>query len=170
MAKFQCKICGYIHEGLEAPEKCPICKAPSSKFSSENSKSKSDSLQKINEEDYEIIKKIETDGYLKAVEWYKENYDCDLSDAKEVVKTVRDKYKVESKDDDEILSMWNSLQDQSKVIKWYQETYDVSPQDAISKVNAVLNPMANSGGTSNNGCMITILIAITTTLSIFWIM
>lgn len=167
MAKFQCTICGTIHEGLEAPEKCPICKAPSSKFSLVDEKAKSENLQKINEEDYEIIKKIETEGYLKAVEWYKENYDCDLSDAKEVVKTVRDRYKVESKDDDEILSMWNSLQEQSKVIKWYQETYDVSPQDAISKVNAVLNPMANSGGASNNGCMITILIAITTTLS-FW--
>lgn len=167
MAKFVCPICGYIHEGLEAPAKCPICTAPSSKFRLENGKSKSDSLQKINEEDYEIIKKIETDGYLKAVEWYKENYDCNLSDAKEVVKTVRDKYKVESMDDVEILSMWNSLQEQSKVIKWYQETYDVSSQDATSKVNAVLYSKANIGGTSNNGCIITILIAITSTLSAF---
>ena len=30
--KFVCKICGYVHEGSEAPEKCPICKAPASKF------------------------------------------------------------------------------------------------------------------------------------------
>ena len=30
--KFVCKVCGYVHEGNEAPEKCPICKAPSTKF------------------------------------------------------------------------------------------------------------------------------------------
>ena len=30
--KFVCTVCGYIHEGDEAPEKCPICGAPASKF------------------------------------------------------------------------------------------------------------------------------------------
>lgn len=30
--KFICVVCGYIHEGPEAPEKCPICGAPKSKF------------------------------------------------------------------------------------------------------------------------------------------
>lgn len=32
MKKFVCSICGYVHEGDSAPEICPICKAPSSKF------------------------------------------------------------------------------------------------------------------------------------------
>lgn len=27
MKKFICSICGHVHEGSEAPEKCPICKA-----------------------------------------------------------------------------------------------------------------------------------------------
>ena len=31
--KFICAVCGYIYEGDAAPEKCPICKAPASKFS-----------------------------------------------------------------------------------------------------------------------------------------
>lgn len=31
--KFICSICGYIYEGTEAPERCPLCKAPASKFS-----------------------------------------------------------------------------------------------------------------------------------------
>ena len=26
MAKFKCKVCGYIHEGESAPEVCPVCK------------------------------------------------------------------------------------------------------------------------------------------------
>ena len=30
--KFICTACGYIYEGTEAPEKCPVCKAPASKF------------------------------------------------------------------------------------------------------------------------------------------
>lgn len=30
--KFICTVCGYIHEGDEAPEKCPLCGAPKSKF------------------------------------------------------------------------------------------------------------------------------------------
>ena len=29
---FICTVCGYIHVGDAAPEKCPLCKAPASKF------------------------------------------------------------------------------------------------------------------------------------------
>lgn len=32
MKKWVCPVCGYVHEGDEPPEKCPICKAPGSKF------------------------------------------------------------------------------------------------------------------------------------------
>lgn len=32
MKKFVCLVCGYVHEGEEAPEQCPICKAPKEKF------------------------------------------------------------------------------------------------------------------------------------------
>ena len=30
--KWVCKVCGYVYEGPEAPEFCPICKAPAEKF------------------------------------------------------------------------------------------------------------------------------------------
>lgn len=30
--KFICTVCGYVHEGDSAPEKCPLCGAPASKF------------------------------------------------------------------------------------------------------------------------------------------
>lgn len=30
--KFVCSVCGYVYEGNEAPEKCPQCGAPASKF------------------------------------------------------------------------------------------------------------------------------------------
>ncbi|WP_371364249.1 Reverse rubrerythrin-1 [Sporomusa rhizae] len=32
MKKFVCMICGYIHEGDSAPDACPVCSAPASKF------------------------------------------------------------------------------------------------------------------------------------------
>ena len=32
MKKFVCTICGYVYEGEAAPEACPVCKAPASKF------------------------------------------------------------------------------------------------------------------------------------------
>ena len=32
MKKYVCLICGYVHEGDAAPDACPICKAPASKF------------------------------------------------------------------------------------------------------------------------------------------
>lgn len=36
MKKFVCAICGYTHEGENAPEKCPQCGAPASKFNEQS--------------------------------------------------------------------------------------------------------------------------------------
>jgi len=30
--KWVCSVCGYVYEGEQAPERCPVCKAPASKF------------------------------------------------------------------------------------------------------------------------------------------
>lgn len=30
--KWVCQVCGYVYEGEAAPEYCPQCKAPASKF------------------------------------------------------------------------------------------------------------------------------------------
>ncbi|MBO4960644.1 MAG: NADH peroxidase [Flavobacteriales bacterium] len=32
MKKFICSVCGYVHEGDAAPEKCPQCRVPADKF------------------------------------------------------------------------------------------------------------------------------------------
>ncbi len=32
MAKWVCKVCGYVHEGDTPPEQCPVCKVPGDKF------------------------------------------------------------------------------------------------------------------------------------------
>ncbi|GFZ34400.1 reverse rubrerythrin [Clostridium zeae] len=36
MKKFICTICGYVYEGEAAPEKCPVCGAPASKFNEQS--------------------------------------------------------------------------------------------------------------------------------------
>ena len=35
MKKFVCTVCGYVHEGEAAPEACPKCRQPASKFEEE---------------------------------------------------------------------------------------------------------------------------------------
>ena len=32
MKKYVCSVCGYVHEGDNPPEACPVCKAPADKF------------------------------------------------------------------------------------------------------------------------------------------
>ena len=32
MKKWKCTVCGYVHEGPNPPEFCPLCKQPASKF------------------------------------------------------------------------------------------------------------------------------------------
>jgi rubrerythrin len=32
MKKWVCSICGYVHEGEDAPDFCPVCKVPKEKF------------------------------------------------------------------------------------------------------------------------------------------
>ena len=32
MAKWVCTVCGYVHEGEQPPEQCPICRQPAEKF------------------------------------------------------------------------------------------------------------------------------------------
>lgn len=51
--KFICAVCGYIHEGDEAPEKCPLCNAPKSKFEELNTEN---ALQFVTEHEIGIAK------------------------------------------------------------------------------------------------------------------
>ena len=36
MKKFVCSVCGHVHEGDSAPEKCPVCGVPASKFNEQS--------------------------------------------------------------------------------------------------------------------------------------
>ena len=132
MAKYICSVCGYIYEGNEVPSKCPICKAPASKFTEMGPKVATE-LQKINDEDYEIIKKIEGEGTVNAVDWYKETYGCEVEEAKKAIADIKAKYGVYSK---------------------------VDHPDVDNNT---------SSSSSGSGCVVTLLIAITSTLSLMFL-
>jgi len=55
---WKCSVCGYIHEGAEAPEKCPKCGAPAEKFSAlpEEDAKKIYASDRTNDIHMEIIK------------------------------------------------------------------------------------------------------------------
>ena len=51
--KFICTVCGYIHEGDEAPEKCPVCGAGKKAFKEVDT---TDALQFVTEHEIGVVK------------------------------------------------------------------------------------------------------------------
>lgn len=136
-----------------------------------------DKVQKINDEDYEIIQIIESEGILKATAWYQKNYDCDFDEAKDVIKAIREKYNIHyngagESDEDSIIEMYESTQSVLQVVKWYREKNNIGLKEANNKVEKVLNDagVRSVNAKSGSGCMVTILIAITSTISVLYLL
>ena len=53
--KYVCQICGYVHEGENAPEACPQCKAPAGKFTLQNDNNGEINLGNVFENELESI-------------------------------------------------------------------------------------------------------------------
>lgn len=149
-------------------------------------------VQKINDEDYEIIKVIESNGLLKAIEWYKESYECTKKDAIVAVRGIKKKYMVNHDsvympDVEDIIAKMDELHEDTggipsstKVADWIMQESGCSRDKANAKVREAMNEAAiitkvsesannKDCSTGKNGCMITILIAITSTLSVFFL-
>jgi rubredoxin/uncharacterized membrane protein len=58
MKKWECSVCGYIHEGEEPPEKCPVCGAGKAKFFEINA-SEETASQVTQESDAQVVKGAE---------------------------------------------------------------------------------------------------------------
>ena len=54
--KFICTVCGYVYEGEHAPEKCPICGAPASKFKEVPTNDPEAALQFVTEHELGVAK------------------------------------------------------------------------------------------------------------------
>lgn len=153
MAKYMCSVCGFVHEGMTAPEKCPICLTSASDFtiienvSDETPQEESNAGDVVSSEPENNNVEIATDNVNST---FKEEIDP-------VEKAIIDKFQ----------ETHGLLQ----VVKWYKETYDVGLKEAKDRVEEVLikNNLWNMDN-SGSGCAVTLLIAITSTLSLFWIM
>ena len=154
MAKFVCSVCGYVHEGMTAPEKCPVCLTTASDFTI---------VEEVLEEASEEEGK---EGDVTASEVKKDSAEIttDQKDGGNIKEEIDPVEKA-------IIDKFQELQGLLQVVKWYKETYDVGLKEARDRVEEVLrkNNLWNMGN-SGSGCVVTLLIAITSTLSLFWIM
>lgn len=181
MAKYVCSVCGYVHEDVTAPENCPVCMASASEFSEieeaylietepaldkvedviEKEEEKTDeSLDESNQE------RIAPDEFIKPTS----NMNVQNTERGPVVdKNENVETDVEA-DEVEIVNLYKETQSALQVVKWYKETYNVGLKEAKDRVDFVLDKHELRSLTKGNGCMITILIAITSTLSAFFLL
>ena len=206
MAKFICSVCGYVHEGMTAPEKCIICKSPSSQFtlSEEDCKDEDQGtvedgsingdlketqnigqgqliVQDVIDEketnsvdpnisvEDTIIRIAETEGINMAIKWYIDKNNCNTYEAIETVKSICSQNKVYCtlEEEKEILKFDAA---RLQAVKWYKEKNECGLKEAKDVVDLVFAKYGKQTiGGNGNGCIITILLAITSTLSFFWL-
>jgi len=178
MSKFICSICGYVHDDITAPENCPVCMASASEFSEieevpqiENEPTE-DKAEVIVETKGDITDEsiIESDkDRLKPNEFVKPTIDNTNNQGNNNNSTVSVDDKMES-DEEEIVNLYKKTGAALQVVKWYKETYNVGLKEAKDRVDFVLDKHGLRSLTKGSGCMITILIAITSTLSAFFLL
>ena len=177
MAKYVCSVCGYVHEDVTAPENCPVCMASASEFSEieeahlietepaldkveeviEKGEEKTDELH--DESNHE---RIETNEFIKPIS------DTNVQNTERG--PVVDKNENVEADEVEIVNLYKETQSALQVVKWYKETYNVGLKEAKDRVDFVLDKHELRSLTKGSGCMITILITITSTLSAFFLL
>lgn len=178
MSKFICSICGYVHDDITAPENCPVCMASASEFSEieevpqiENEPTE-DKAEVIVETKGDITDEsiIESDkDRLKPNEFVKPTIDNTNNQGNNSNSTVSVDDKMES-DEEEIVNLYKKTGAALQVVKWYKETYNVGLKEAKDRVDFVLDKHGLRSLTKGSGCMITILIAITSTISAFFLL
>lgn len=206
MAIFICSVCGYVHEGMTAPEKCIICKSPSSQFtlSEEDCKDEDQgtvedgsingdvketqnigqgqlNVQDVIDEketnsvdpnisvEDTIIRIAETEGINMAIKWYIDKNSCNTYEAIETVKSICSQKRVYCtlEEEKEILKFDAA---RLQAVKWYKEKNNCGLKEAKDVVDLVFAKYGKQSiGGNGNGCIITILLAITSTLSFFWL-
>ena len=187
MVKFVCSVCGYVHEDLTAPENCPVCMAPASDFSEVEEAPLVENESNEVDVEKDVKEVIETEGD-KSEESLNES-DKERIEPNELPDSTTDNTNVQSNNSDstasvdtemesdevEIVNLYKEAGSALQVVKWYKETYGVGLKDAKDRVDFVLDKhglrsVSNSNGNSGIGCMITILIAISSTLSVFFLL
>lgn len=152
---------------------------------------KNGKIQKINDEDYEIIKVIESNGPYKTLEWYKNTYECDWEEARVAIKEIRKKYKTPygtkyTPDADEIIDKIEEFREQGtlkesdvrkNLIKWLvqtssktsEESYDYLSQNGVKFSASERFYWGVEHLLGKMGCMVNILILLSSVLSLILI-
>ena len=133
MAKFVCSVCGYTHEGNEAPGRCPVCKSPSSQFTLHDDVDKDDAQ---NLEHVVNVKNTLGNGEIIQEKGNSQEYNEDSAeDSINIASSQTDGY---CSDDDvnEILKFGNA---KLQTVKWYQEKHNCGLKEAKDVVDAVLD-------------------------------
>ena len=115
MGKYICSVCGYTHEGNEAPGRCPVCKSASSQFTLQDEFEKDDSQ---NLEHVINVKNTLGNDEIIQEKGNSQEYNEDTAeDAINIVSSQKDGYCSED-DVNEILKFGNA---KLQAVKWYQK-------------------------------------------------
>ena len=179
MSKFICSVCGYVHEDSSAPDNCPVCMAPASGFSEIEDVSIIEN--EPTEDEVEVTSETAGDKTdesldergkycLDSNELNNPITDNANSQGKNSESIVSDEDKMDS-DEEEIVNLFKKTGGVLQVVKWYKETYDVGLKEAKDRVDFVLDKHGlRSVAKSESGCMITILLTISSTLSVYFLL
>lgn len=143
MGKYICSVCGYTHEGNEAPGRCPVCKSASSQFTLQDEFEKDDSQ---NLEHVINVKNTLGNDEIIQEKGNSQEYNEDTAeDAINIVSSQKDGYCSED-DVNEILKFGNA---KLQAVKWYQEKHNCGLKEAKDVVDSVLD-MPNDSFVANN--------------------
>lgn len=189
MAKFICSVCGYIHEDLTAPENCPVCMAPASEFSEVKEVPPTENGPIENIVNDEVEETIETKGEItdqseKTDESHPENSANNIVESNETTNPINNNgiqginnenaVNTNGKLDADEEAILEKYQENPaavlQLVKWYIDTYHVGLKEAKDRVDFVLDKHGLRKAKSGSGCMVTILIAITSALSSSFLM
>ena len=181
MAKFLCTICGYTHEGAIPPDKCPTCLASASEFSEiketkveedvnkNEAKDEIDDSENINSTKMTVVVNNEVDKTCEIDYSNKKEDDvCEIDDSNNLDQL--DNNCPLDPDEEAIINQFSVTHGGIlQVVKWYKDEKGIGLKEAKDRVESVLVKHnvreANKGG---SGCVVTILVAITSTLSYFF--
>lgn len=131
MSKFICSVCGYTHEGNEAPKRCPVCKSPSSQFALQDIVEKD---EVHNNEDVVNVKDNLETGEPKQEKVKDQNSGIDISEDVSNKKSIQKDDSCSEEDVNEILKFGSA---KLQAVKWYQEKHKCGLKEAKDIVDSV---------------------------------
>ena len=131
MSKFICSVCGYTHEGNEAPKRCPVCKSPSSQFALQDIVEKDEVHN--NEAVVNVKNNLET-GEPKQEKVKDQNSGIDISEDVNNKNSIQKDDSCSEEDVNEILKFGAAT---LQAVKWYQEKHKCGLKEAKDIVDSV---------------------------------